>query len=78
MVVLGAAGLRLTAYKTVPVSHEVVAMSERVGWVCVASRYRDKYGHEALLTVAEFHEDHVGLAQEMADRLNVRELAASQ
>jgi hypothetical protein len=53
---------------------EVMAMSDRDGWVCVVRREVDSEGHEFIPAVAEFDDAHACFADEMADRLNVREL----
>lgn len=51
---------------------EVMAMSDREGWVCVVRRYIDADGHEYIPTVAEFAEEHARFADEMAAQLNTR------
>jgi hypothetical protein len=44
-------------------------------WVGVVHPYRDSTGAEYLPLVATFREEYADMAQEFADRLNVRDLA---
>jgi len=58
-------------------TYEVMSQSDRNGWVCVVRRFTDHDGHEFIPMVAEFRDEYVDLADEMATRLNVRELSCS-
>src|SRR5205814_8526811 len=58
-------------------TYEVMSQSDRDGWVCVVRRFTDQEGHEFIPMVAELRDEYADLADEMATRLNVREMSTS-
>lgn len=56
-------------------SFEVMDLADEDGWVGVVRRYRDGAG-EYIPVVAKFAEEYADLAEEVATRLTMRDLAA--